>query len=89
MKKNYIKPLICIETMSMDQPIAVNCTANRDDMELLEMYGFFAPDSACTMWLGTGEEGDGGKIDWDRNNVWDDTHNTVCYHSNVTVAFLS
>ena len=75
--------------MTLDQPIAGNCTATKDDMDLLKMYNFFAPDSTCMMWIGTGENGHGGKIDYDRNHEWDDEHGTVCYHSNITVAFNS
>lgn len=91
MKKFYTKPLISVEAMNLDQPIAAGCTADKEDMQSLMEVGFFASgDGECMIWLGTGENGMGGKVDWDANGTWDqDDYTTVCYHSNVQVAFLS
>ena len=89
MKKVYTKPLIFVEAMMLDRSIASNCTVAKDDMELLMAFGYFNSDRSCRMYIGTGNPGEGGAIDWDKNGTWDDKHDTVCYHSNIQVAFLS
>lgn len=90
MKKTYIKPLISVEEISLGQSIAATCTADRDDMLSLMDLGFFIEEKNCSMWIGFGEEGRGGKIDADLDGDFDDGYNaTVCYHSNITTAFLS
>ena len=89
MKKPYNKPRISVELMTLDQPIAANCTADRDDMLSLMEFDYFTQEKNCSKWIGTGEDGEGGKIDWNCDGVWDNTHDTVCYHSNVQTAFLS
>lgn len=75
MKKPYIKPMICVEELQMDSPIAANCKADKDDMNSLMELGYFDDAYNCTI-----------KED---NIQWDDNHDTICYHSNVQTAFLS
>lgn len=87
MKKIYSKPLISVEAMSLDQPIAANCDSTiKDDIEVLMQFGYFMPnDSGITCsqnLLPT------GGFDYDSDGIAD-SHNTVCYHSNVQQAFLS
>lgn len=93
MKKIYKKPLIIVERMELSEPIALNCTASADDMQGLLAVGVFTREMNCTGgWLGTGDEGTGGKWDLNMNGIedgWDTTHDTVCYHSNLTIAFKS
>jgi len=89
LKKVYNKPLISVEILSLDQPIASTCNASKDDMEILMSFGYFSSDRSCDMYIGSGNPGEGGMIDWDRDGVADDTHGTVCYHSNITIAFTS
>lgn len=89
MKKLYSKPLVSVEVLTLDQPIAAICTADPHDMQDLIGFGYFSSDRNCEMWIGGGENGKGGKIDWDRDGSWDSTHDSVCYHSNVQSAFLS
>ena len=89
MKKTYGKPLVSVEMLTLDQPIAATCTADRDDMKDLLGFGYFTSEKNCEMWIGSGDSGKGGKIDWDRDGTWDDAHDTVCYHSNVQTASLS
>ena len=91
MKKIYTKPLISVEAMNLDQPIAAGCSADFDDVQSLVDMGLFGPgDGTCMYWLGPGDEGRGGKYDWDTDGVWDDEDpDGICYHSNITVAFVS
>ncbi|MDD6211721.1 MAG: hypothetical protein PUB22_01005 [Clostridiales bacterium] len=74
MKKPYIKPMICVEELQMDSPIAANCIADKDDMNSLIELGYFA-DHNCS-------------IIYDEK-IMGDSHDTICYHSNVQTAFLS
>lgn len=94
MKRIYKKPLIVVETMDLSEPIALNCTASKSDMQGLIAVDVFTEKMNCTGgWLGTGDEGTGGKWDLNMNgsfdDPWDSNHDTVCYHSNITVAFNS
>lgn len=84
MKKFYSKPLISVEAMTLDQPIATNCTADKDIMEILIEFGYFMdePETKCTAF------GEGGKVDSDFDGDVDE-HDTICYHSNIQQAFLS
>ena len=85
MKKSYSKPLISVEVLSLDEPIALNCNANPDDIRALNEFGYFMPEQrlSCSIDLlpngGFDENGDGIA----------DSHDTICYHSNVQTAFLS
>lgn len=73
MKKPYSKPTIVVEAFQLDQPIAAGCKADFDDMRSLLDIGYFA-DSNCGIFF---EE---GKLPG---------YDTICYHSNVQVAFTS
>lgn len=87
MKKPYTKPLISVEAMTLDQPIALNCTADRDIMEILVSFGYFMNDAAIScdpnMMVS-----DGNKVDSNLDGVVDD-HDTICYHGNIQQAFMS
>lgn len=85
MKKLYSKPLISVEVMSLDQPIAANCNADFEDIRALNEFGYFMPDQrlTCTINLLPG-----GGFD-ENNDGIADHHDTLCYHSNVQTAFLS
>lgn len=76
MKKAYSKPLVAVESLAVNQPIALGCNADFDDMQALIDFGYFGTNDrgvTCTIEY---TEGDG-------------THDTICYHSNVQEAFLS
>ena len=73
MKKPYSKPMICVEELQLDSPIAANCMANKEDMNSLIGLGYFYDEHNCQRNVDV--------IDWG-----DDT---ICYHSNVQTAFLS
>ena len=75
MKKPYSKPTITVGAIQLDQPIAAGCTADFDDMRSLIDLGYFTVEGACTIPI----SGDGPIQGWD----------TICYHSNVQVAFTS
>ena len=75
MKKPYVKPMITVERLMIDQPIAVGCTADFDDMRALIGLGYFTAERACA----TPIPGEGPIQGWD----------TICYHSNVQTAFTS
>lgn len=80
MKRKYEKPMISVENMSIDMPIAANCVADFDDVNSLVELGYF----------GTNDRGITCSITYDDyvdNDLWG--HDTVCYHSNVQTAFLS
>lgn len=86
MKKVYTKPLISVEALTLDQPIAANCNADFDDILSLIDLGYFGENDrgySCSSNLlpngGIDLDGD-GESDW---------HDTLCYHSNVQTAFLS
>lgn len=93
MKKVYSKPLISVEAMTLDQPIAnVNCEADRTDMQQLLNWNWFSLDRTCDKNILDGPEGKGGYYDYDGDRVADDEslyHDSICYHSNVAQAFLS
>ena len=94
MKKIYSKPLISVEELSLDQSIAtaVNCTASKADMQSLIRLGWFQAGYNCDKHIIFGENGQGGYYDINKDNLpdfEDDYHDTVCYHSNITTAFLS
>lgn len=76
MKRVYEKPMISVETLELDMPIAANCLANFDDVQSLIDLGYFGNDDS------------GITCDFVYNEV-DFGNDTVCYHSNVQKAFLS
>ena len=77
MKKPYVKPMITVERLMIDQPMAVGCTADFDDMRSLIEMGYFTAEGACGIQV----PGDGPIP----GQGWD----TICYHSNVQTAFTS
>ena len=75
--------------MSLDEPIAANCTADYDDMnDLINNVGYFgANDRGITCSINLLDE---GWIDYDGDGIGDfQSDDTICYHSNITTAFLS
>lgn len=75
MKKPYSKPTITVGPIQLDQPIAAGCTADFDDMKSLIDFGYFTMESNCQIQIP--REGPINGSD------------TICYHSNVQVAFTS
>ena len=83
MKKAYSKPQIHVEALIMDQPMALDCKADFDDILSLMEFGYFMEGENCVINLLPG----GG---FDENEDGEpDHHDTLCYHSNVQTAFLS
>lgn len=83
MKRTYCKPQIYVEAFSMDCPIAANCTADFDDVRALMEFGYFMETKNCQINLLPT-----GGFDFDNDGI-SDSHDTVCYHSNVQQAFTS
>ena len=85
MKKRYIKPLVSVEELSLNQPIAATCNAEKHVIESLVQMGYFGTeeDSGCSFYLLP----DGG-VDEDFDGVAD-SYDTICYNSNIQTAFLS
>ena len=77
MKKPYSKPTITVGAIQLDQPIAVGCTADFEDMQSLLELGYFTAERNCTLQI----PGDG--------NLPLPGYDTICYHSNVQTAFTS
>lgn len=75
MKKPYSKPTITVGAIQLDQPIAAGCTANFEDMSSLIALGYFTAERNCDNPI----PGEGPIQGFD----------TICYHSNVQVAFTS
>lgn len=73
MKKVYSKPMISVELLSLDQPIALNCIADKDDVKSLMELGYYTTEMNCNIK--------------DVDVKWG--NDTICYHSNVQTAFLS
>ena len=83
MKRQYHKPRICVEEITLDQPIAANCTANHADVKQLMEFGYFMDGRGCSInLLPTG----GFDTDFDGTA---DLFENLCYHSNVQTAFTS
>jgi len=77
MKKAYSKPMIYVEVMELDQPIAGGCDLPRSVYEDLVAMGYFGTIETC------GQDGaipEGGLVYGD---------NTVCYNSMVQTVFSS
>lgn len=89
MKKIYTKPLISVEAMTLDQPIAANCSADVADMQSLIELGYFGANDrgvACGLYI---LEDDTVDMDGDKVGDFDFDDDTICYHSNVQTPFLS
>lgn len=83
MKKRYIKPLVSVEELSLNQPIAVTCNAERHVIESLLNMSYFVADKECLFCIlpnGGVDENFDGKAD---------SYDTICYNSNIQTAFLS
>lgn len=76
MKKPYSKPTIVVEAFQLDQPIAAGCIADFDDVRSLVELGYFG-EGSCSFPFVEGEPSIPPQYD------------TICYHSNVQVAFTS
>lgn len=74
MKKPYIKPTIIVEAFQLDQPIAAGCNADFDDVRSLVELGYFGESCAIPFVEGA-------------TSI--PKYDTICYHSNVQVAFTS
>ena len=74
MKKPYNPPTITVEDIRLDQPIALNCVADFDDVKSLLDMGYFAAELNCSKF-----------VDKNTNQPYD----TICYHSSIQKAFLS
>lgn len=79
MKKVYSKPLIAVEILQLDQPLAAGCTADFDDVRSLMELGYFTSEMSCSIGIP-----DSGPIFPEEGG-----HDTICYHSNVQIAFTS
>ncbi|MCI5700990.1 MAG: hypothetical protein MR308_11535 [Lachnospiraceae bacterium] len=76
MKRVYEKPMISVEELFLDAPIALtNCEADPEDMNSLMELGYFNPERSCTIVQDEIQ--------------WSSTNDTICYHSNVIKAFTS
>ena len=85
MKKIYSKPLISVEAMTLDQPIAANCDPEiKDVIEVLKQFGYFTEAPTCELYHLLPD----GGFDTTGDGIADE-HDTVCYHSNVQQAFIS
>lgn len=73
MKRVYEKPMISVEELHLDTPIATNCQADKEDMNSLMELGYFNAGHPCSINTDAIEWGD----------------DTICYHSNVIKAFTS
>ncbi len=73
MKQPYSKPTIATEEIRLDQPVALDCIADFDDMRDLIDLGYFGDSSCGIRFI------DGTLPGYD----------TICYHSNVQKAFTS
>lgn len=73
MKRVYEKPMISVEVLELDAPIAANCEAKKEDMNSLINLGYFDNEHTCRKNIDA--------------IVWGD--DTICYHSNVIKAFTS
>ncbi len=74
MKHPYDKPMIFVESLTLDMPIATNCSSDPQDMNDLIGFGYFNADYDCM---------------FDFNDDVDWGNDTVCVHSSITQAFTS
>jgi hypothetical protein len=81
MKREYRKPTIHVEVMSLDMPIAAACQSY-DEFPELRAQGWFigGANSTCTFKFDN-DKGDMGYI----NGVGD----TLCYHSHARTTLTS
>lgn len=82
MKKEYSKPTIHVEILSLDTPIAGACATSLDlEHSEFSALGWFVGDG-CTFEI-VGMEAD------DVLQKIDDNGNTVCYHSQTGIVMQS
>ncbi len=75
MKRNYSKPTIHVEVMSVDMPIAASCEKHSEAFEF-RIQGWFSTEEGCA-------------FDADIFNDRDDLSDGICYHSHVNTTFSS
>jgi hypothetical protein len=83
MKKEYKKPTIHVEVLSLDTPVAGACAAS---------YGLEFPEFSAQGWFDGDELCDFVLNDADADSVVqkvDNNGNTVCYHSHTRTVFQS
>ena len=79
MKREYSKPTIHVEIMSLDMPIARSCDSYNDYYDM-QTQGWFISglNSNCQLLM-----------DGDTSNVIFGNDNTICYHAHVTTTLTS
>ena len=78
MKREYSRPTIHVEVMSLDMPIAASCQTYSESPEL-KAQGWFVGD-ACVFAFDD-ENGN--------NSFLGDVGDTICYHSHARTTFTS
>lgn len=82
MKRQYSKPTIHVEVMSMDMPVASACQATFDESPELRAQGWFVGgDDKCRFILGNNFNKD--------NGYYSSGADTLCYHSHAKTTFSS
>lgn len=86
MKQPYMKPMIAVENIAMDRPIALECSADPGIVTSLKALSYLVSgDADCS----NGHIIEGGGIDCDFDGNSDYPDDTVCYHSNVQTVLTS
>ena len=80
MKREYSKPTIHVEVMSMDMPIAGACQSSYDETPELKAQGWFLDSNNCMIILGNNSE---------NKDYYVSGGDTLCYHSHVRTTFSS
>lgn len=80
MKREYSKPTIHVEVMSLDMPVAAACQSYSESPEL-RAQGWFVggADSNCTIILGNNS----------KDGFFGGSADTLCYHSHARTTFSS
>ena len=81
MKREYSKPTIHVEVMSMDMPVAAACQTNDEFPELRAQGWFVGGDDNCMIILGNNFNKD--------NGYYSSGGDTFCYHSHARTTFSS
>jgi hypothetical protein len=83
MKKEYGKPTIHVEVLSLDTPVAGACAASYGlEYDEFAKQGWFVGDQVCDFVL---NDSDADSIVYKVDN----DGNTVCYHSHTRTVFQS
>lgn len=81
MKREYSKPTIHVEVLSLDTPVAGACAASFGlEFPELSEQGWFVGEQLCGLSY---EDADSGV------NKVDEYGNTLCYHSHTRTVFQS